>query len=422
MYAAQNPLFSSITVVVIAICGTTSLQAQNTSSPYSIYGLGDIDHRPYNRTSGMGGTGLATRSSFFLVDNNPAAITGLTRSFYMIDVAGAGRTVTYSGTPVTAGNTSSRDFWIKRITLASKINGWWAASIGFKQFSNVNYKLTGQKETEGSAAVYNASYEGDGGLNEYFFNNAFDVTKHLSLGVRASVVAGSINQSEIVSSEDLGTTITTKVQDYYGKGRLQAGAIYSVPVSKKWGLSLGAKYIPQVKLPSERTISVKEGETVLVDDKKLTSYRYYLPVTYAGGIAAKFDNRVTYALDYTYEDWASLHIKDQGWQLINSHRISGGVEFSKNKKIWNKDMEYKFFQFGGFFNQSYLQVNNQPVKEWGVTAGMGGFIGSGLQYTVSLEGGVRGTTNQKLIKENYFQLNFSFSYRDFLQSKGRKYN
>mgnify|MGYP000509248199 CR=1 FL=1 len=41
--------------------------SQNMNSPYSIYGVGDIDFRPYNRTSGMGGTGIALRSSYYLI-------------------------------------------------------------------------------------------------------------------------------------------------------------------------------------------------------------------------------------------------------------------------------------------------------------------------------------------------------------------
>ena len=71
--------------------------SQNMNSPYSIYGIGDIDFKTYNRTSGMGGTGLALRSSYYLIDNNPASIAGLTRSFYIIDAAFTGKSVTYSG-------------------------------------------------------------------------------------------------------------------------------------------------------------------------------------------------------------------------------------------------------------------------------------------------------------------------------------
>ena len=85
-------------------------------------------------------------------------------------------------------------------------------------------------------------------------------------------------------------------------------------------------------------------------------------------------------------------------------------------------VEKRFFQVGAFYNNSYLQVRNEPVKEFGFTAGMGGVLGKGLLYTLALEAGSRGTTRQKLIKENYVQLSASFSLREFLASKGRKYD
>ena len=85
-------------------------------------------------------------------------------------------------------------------------------------------------------------------------------------------------------------------------------------------------------------------------------------------------------------------------------------------------MEKRFFQVGAFISNSYLRINNVPINEYGVTAGMGGVLGPGLIYTLALEGGRRGTTRQSLIRENYVQVTFSISYRDLLLSKGRKYD
>ena len=78
--------FSGFTAFFYAPCFS-----QNTNSPYSIYGLGDIDYKMYNRTSGMASTGLALQSSAYLINNNPAGIAGLTRSFYIFNMAGAGK-------------------------------------------------------------------------------------------------------------------------------------------------------------------------------------------------------------------------------------------------------------------------------------------------------------------------------------------
>jgi hypothetical protein len=411
-------------ILIIGAVQFFAVQAfsQNMNSPYSIYGIGDIDFKPYNRTSGMGGTGLALRSSYYLIDNNPASIAGLTRSFYIVDAAFTGKSVTYSGTPITSDNSKNKDFWMKRLSLAVKLNDHWGSSIGFNQFSNVNYKFYGTKTVEGTATNFLAYYEGDGGLNEYHWTNAFSLGKHLSLGLKSSIIAGSINQTEAVTDPTASSTISTKVQDYFGKPRFQAGAIYATPIAKKWDISIAGKFIPQTKMTAERTISVLENDVAIIEDEFVKNNRFSLPNTFAAGIAIQHNKKTTFAADYTYEDWSSLKIKEQGWQLISSNRLSAGVEFSRQARVMNQVVEKRFFQLGGFYHNSYLQIRNEPINEFGFTAGMGGVIGKGLLYTLSLEAGSRGTTRQNLIKENYVQMTFSFSYREFLASKGRRYD
>jgi hypothetical protein len=182
-----------------------------------------------------------------------------------------------------------------------------------------------------------------------------------------------------------------------GKGRFQAGAIYTTDLSKKWNLSLGGRFSPRVNMTSERTLTVLEGETAVIEDEFVKNDRFSLPNTYAAGIALKHNNKTTFAVDYTYEDYSSLKIKETGWQLVSNNRLSAGVEFSRQARLMNQVVEKRFFQIGGFYNSAYLQVRNEPIKEFGFTAGMGGVLGKGLLYTLSLEAGSRGTTNQKLI-------------------------
>jgi hypothetical protein len=370
----------------------------------------------------MASTGLALSSSFYLIDNNPASLTGLTRSFYIADISTVGKSVQFKGDPITAENSNNKDFWIKRFGLAVKINKRWASGIGIKQFSSINYAFNGSKSVEGTTNTYITSYTGDGGLNEYYWNNAVAIDKHFSLGLRTSIIAGAINQTETISDDALQSVITTKQQDYFGQLRLQLGALYGTKLNKKWDLSLGARFAPKTKMVSERTLTVTENGTALVEDEFLKNDRFYLPNTFAGGFALKKNNNTTFAFDYTYEDWSSLNIKAQGWQLVSSHRFSGGIEFSKQLYIANQRVERRYFQLGAFLNNSYLQVRNQPITEYGFTAGMGGFINSSLLYNIGIEAGSRGTTQAKLIKENYVQLTIGFSFRDFLFSKGKKYN
>lgn len=183
------------------------VHAQNTVSPYSIYGIGDIDQKMYNRTSGMASTGLARLSSVYLINNNPAAIAGLTRSFYLFNIGLTGKTVQFSGTPVNSENNTSKDFWIKSASLSAKINKFWASNFGFRQLSSINYQFSGSKQIEGTSTQYLVSYNGDGGLNDYYWTNAFSLGKHFSLGVKSSFVAGSINQSEVITDQSVSAII-----------------------------------------------------------------------------------------------------------------------------------------------------------------------------------------------------------------------
>jgi len=397
-------------------------QSQNMNNPYSVYGIGDIDFKNYNRTSGMGGTGLAIKSGSSFIDNNPAAISGLPRSFYLAHVSVTGKTSTYAGDPINADNSRNKDMWIKRFELGVKINGWWASSIGFGQFSNVNYKFRGNKFIEGSSTNYETSMEGEGGLNDYHWSNAFALGKHLSLGIKSSLIAGSINQSEIIDDPILQNTLTTRQQDYLSQFVFTGGLIYEIPLNKRWDFSIGGKYSHEQKFSAERTLTVMEGEQVIKEDVFTKANRFSLPQTIAGGISFRHNKKTTLALDYTHEDWSALKIKSTGWQMINNDRITGGVEFSRFKNRQGKEVDYKFFQMGGFYNTGSLQVRNKPIKEYGFTLGTGGLIGNGLVYTISGEVGVKGTTQVKLIKETYFGLTLNFTYSDLLFSKGRRYD
>jgi hypothetical protein len=392
------------------------------NSPYSVYGIGDIDFRTYNRTSGMGGTGLAIKSGSAFIDNNPAAISGLPRSFYLAHVSVAGKTSTYAGDPINADNSKNKDMWIKRFELGVKINGWWASSIGFGQFSNINYKFKGNKLVDGSINNYETSLEGEGGLNDYHWTNAFLLGKHLSLGIKSSFIAGSINQSEILVDPTQGNTLTTKQQDYLGQFVFTGGLIYEIPLNKHWDFNIGGKYSAKQKFSAERTLTVSEGQTVIQEDAFTKADRFSLPQTIAGGISFRHNKKTTLALDYTHEDWSSLAIRGTGWQMINNDRVTGGVEFSGFRNKQNHEVDYKFFQLGGYYNTGNLQVRNKPIRDYGFTLGTGGLIGNGLVYTLSGQVGVKGTTQSKLIKETYFGLTLNFTYSDLLFSKGRRYD
>lgn len=411
-----------ILIQLLLVINSVFVYGQNMTMPYSVYGPGDLERSNYDRSTGMGGAGIANQSQFYVLQKNPAAMAALVRSFYQVDFAAMGKIVTYKGSPIDAENSNNKDFWIKRLALSAKITNRWASGIGFQPFSQVNYQFSGTGSITGTTGTYQALYEGSGGLTEYYWNNAVQLTKRLSLGVKSSIIAGSINGTETLLADGLNNTLATTVQDYFANARFRFGAQYVLPVSKNWNLSLGGIYSPQTKLTAERSLTVSDGGVDIVSNEFIANYTRYIPRTWGGGLTAKYKERLTYSVDFEHSDWSAHLFRDKGWQMKSSNKISAGTEWAKRIYSGNQWMEKRFFQVGAWYDQGSLQVSNQPISEWAVSAGMGGVLSRNLLYTVALEVGRRGTTRNNLIRENFGQISFSISYRDFLFSKGRQWD
>jgi hypothetical protein len=190
-----------------------------------------------------------------------------------------------------------------------KINKFWASSIGFKPFSNVNYDFSGNKSVVGSSDTYDAIYEGNGGLNDYHWINGFALGKHISVGLKSSIIAGSINQTETINNTAVLSSIQTKQQDYFGSPRFELGGIYSLAVNKKWDFSLGGKYARKTRLGAERTLTVTENTTTIVNESLNELNRFYVPQTYGVGITLTHNKKTTFAADYIFENWSPLNIR-----------------------------------------------------------------------------------------------------------------
>jgi hypothetical protein len=397
------------------------LCGQNMSTPYSVYGTGDIDHRKYNFNTGMGYTGLALKTSLYSSGNNPASAAGLEKSVFMFDLNTAGRIVSYSGNAIDTSNSNNRDFVIKKLSFTTKLNKIWASGIGMKQFSTVSYQFYSNKVIEGSNDTYLMQYSGDGGLNEYYWNNSFAIGKHLLAGLTASFLGGPINQTEIIA-DNSGNSVETKRRDYYGNGRLQYGLIYYGSISKKWKASLGTTFSNTTKMNYERSITVTQNSVVVLKDEFIKYSNTPLPRSYGIGIALSNNKGITIAADYNLDEWSALDVKGSNYKFINSNRFSAGIEFASTKQSYYGVTQASSIQLGAFLNNSYLMVNQHQIQEWGITAGVTKTVKNSLRIGASIDAGTRGTIQNGLIKENFIQFNLNFSYRDFFNSKGIKYN
>ena len=234
---------------IAALLFSAGAYSQNSNSPYSVVGIGDIENNFYNRTSGLANTGLAYRNDRFMINNNPAAYTALQPQFFAIELSGRAQFISYFDTPVNVLKNSSKDLAIKRLAVGTKINKRWASGVGLAPFSTANYGFSSVKTISGSSVNIPATYDGNGSINQVYWNNAVEITKHFSVGVQSSYLFGSLNQVENLFYSDLSTALTTTRQAYLRNFYLWRAVLSSR--SKKLGY-LGRRYLLQSNQTARR--------------------------------------------------------------------------------------------------------------------------------------------------------------------------
>jgi len=423
MYLSTHNFFIKkhyIFAAVILLFVSVKTIAQNVSSPYSIIGIGDIENSYFNRTSGMANTGIAYRNSQYIILNNPASLSVVQSQLFLVELSSRAKFVTYSGKGIT-GNLTGKDFSVERLSLGIRVNKWWGSSVGLMPFSTSNYSFSGTKSLQGTSSTLPVEYDGTGGVNRYYFANGFRITKNLSAGINTSFLGGSLIQQDSLLTSDLSNGLFTTKNIYIRNWYLEYGLQYHIPISKKWEADIGATYAHKTGLKAEYSALVKDerGDTL---SNRVTKNDYFtLPNSTGFGISVTKDKKLSFLADYRFQDWTSLNIKGINYSLVNSSRYSAGIEYSKKKQYANILYETFNLQAGVFYHKSYLKINNEQLDDRGFTLGAGVNSKRSLfGYNIAFEYGIRGTQFSP-VKENYTGLTISISYKDFWNTKGKKY-
>jgi hypothetical protein len=423
------------TLLFLMICGI--VQAQNTSSPYSIYGLGDFQTSAYNRTTGMASTGIAYRNENSIIQNNPAAYTALIPQFFHVEAGGRGQFSSYTNASYSNINNQgaaqiSNDFMVTRFAFATKVTRWWGASIGLMPYTQMNYSFTAL-EAQNGGALDEVSYTGTGGLHKAYWGNGFSLGKHLSVGVNTSFIFGALNEDEVLTDAASNSDIETTRNLYLRNANFDFGAQYYTQFgrNKAWALGLGATYTYKQRLDAQDSLSVIDNGTAVAVGGNNNTYGlldqnlYYLPSGFGGGLSLSKDSRmkkITFLADYQQQNWNSLGEYGVGYTLNNSQKYSAGLEVSKRANIFNTPVEHIYYQFGAYYDKTYVSLNGDPVRE------VGGSVGFGVNplkyprwgYNLALEAGSRFSSEQNAIREDFVRLTITIHYWDIWLTKGRR--
>jgi hypothetical protein len=427
-------MIRNILLVFLLITSIATTAQRTNSSPYSFFGIGEEFNPVTVEQSAMGGIGVAFSHYKYLNFTNPAAYANLRYTTYSFGMLNNKLTID-NGTETQSTNSTSLSYFALAFPLGSKAG----MSFGIQPVSSVGYSLTDTKLDANGEATEISLFTGDGGVSRVYGSLGIKVFKDFSLGIEADYSFGNIENSITNQIENVSLATKYKEATLVRGGSVTLGAQYKKELKKDLVLSIGTTYKigNDLKVTGDDylysltfTSAGTEFGRDTISQSSITG-NYKLPLKTNLGIGlGKYDKwyvGLEYESQGAIETTGFLNTSNAAYSYSESNRFSlGGFYLPKINSIssyWDR-VTYRagvrLEKTGLSVDGSGLGTNFTPVDDFGISFGLGLPLRQLSTVNMGFEFGKRGTTNNNLIQENYFNFRLSLSLTDSKWFQKRK--
>ncbi len=482
----------------------------NTFSPYSRYGLGELSSTTLAHNTGMGGAYIALRPDstmpIFINTGNPASY-----SLIKLTSLEVGGSYLYSNI---VSNTSTQKKWGTNFaygTLGFPIKSNGGACIGIMPYSHVGYDTQSKMDEIGIGNV-DYKYSGSGSLNKVFigygvmpfqkslrkfrkhrlyiadslktltktqyavkeFGNK--VLSDFSIGLNVNYIFGNVqNTSRVVYPNSLlynntyreniitigdftgnfGAQTAITIDSIWNRKERKSKIDFSIKQLKELALSPEqiAKEIKRISdsIPLQKrafkekvkftfgyfmglnnTLKVNyntaafnyivnsSGQELIRDTAYFNQEQkgsIQLPLEQGFGIGFKKGERLNIVADVAITNWQNFKYLNEINTLKDNYRTAIGFNFVPEKYAAGRGsfLRKVNYRFGVSYQSGFINLNNTVLSNYTVSAGVGLPVGIGRlssMINISAQYGIMGTKANGLMRENYWRINFGFTFCD----------
>jgi len=398
------------------------------SSPYSIFGIGNLYGVSSQMNMALGESTTAFSSPYFINPANPASYMAFDTNSFVFDGAFTLRSTTLK----TIDQSQKTNFGsLSNMYFGFPVTKWWRASLGIMPYSNVGYEIHADTIVQNIGKATDI-YKGSGGLNKAYFGSAFSPIKNLSVGINMSYIFGNIIKESAITFPDSGTFANTMIRSSARLNKLNfdMGLMYNINLKGGRFLQLGFTYNPKQFIDgqsekiaytyafdySKNLEKIKDTVNIEASNKGQVT----LPTSIGAGIMIGSTNRWFATADVNWQKWSEFRYLGDNPGLKDKLRVSLGGQFRPSAVDMGKYSQRINYRAGFRFEQSYLELNNTRINDFGISFGVGlPMKKSRSTINLALEVGAQGTPNNSLIKENYirFTLGTALQERWFLKRR-----
>ncbi len=400
--------------LLITFSGITLFAQNSTNSPYSGFGIGELEMNAGGRNVAMGQTGIALQSSLFLNTANPASLTAIAPKNFLFDMGVHYKYTNLANSDKSVDVTNGNLSWIQ---MGFPISKRFFGGLSINPKSSVGYNIYSVKSLDGTLKKYQSVSGGSGGLSEAAALLAWKLSKNISLGAKGGYIWGSVTQTIEQSLSVSSTTYVISEEDNitYSGAYFDLGTQISIPVSSKSTVMIGgvAGLSSQLNSDISTTItkSYESSSEIIASDAK-SSNSMKLPLDAGIGVSFLYGPKWVATVDFRQCNWKDATLKINSNKLSTNNSYRGGIEYSpkNDPTVFRQAMRYRL---GYRFDSGYLTLYNQQIHERALSLGLGVPIRKDRSYAnFSLELGMRGTKKSYLVEEKFVKLNCSFNLWD----------
>ena len=407
----------------LLITGEVSRAQQTTSSPYSRFGMGDLNSQFSSVFNSLGGGGYAINDSKIINPFSPASYSSYQSNSFLFSTGINNETIDIQSL---TDNQTVNNLSLSHILFGFPLTKKIGSSFGIIPFSSIGYSMQNRDDIFGADMLY----DGDGGISKVYFGSSLELHQNLSVGANASYLFGGLNRRKrlVFDDETIFNSRSNSLINIKGI-YYEFGAVFSKKIDDNNSqISISINTSNNTNVDAKRTNLVEtfeySGTNEIVKDTFVNSVEkgsMILPKYTNLGLAYSLDKWL-FVFDYSTQNWSDYELFEESDSLINSQRISGGLQFTPDISSVNQFYKRCHYRVGLALNTTPLQINNTQLEDKSISFGIGIPIKKNKStYDISLILGQRGTTSNNLLKENYVKIGLSMSFEGIWFVK-QKYN
>ncbi len=300
----------------------------------------------------------------------------------------------------------------------------WTAGIGLNQITGVDYNLSVTSQVANSDLLSQNTIEGRGGLSEVYLQTGFRILDNLSLGIHGSYLFGSTirtNQLVLMDEEFSPVGISSELfeRTTFSDVSVKGGIYYMLPLGQQKVVNFGATYhvfgdiggkeFAKMAELGQASIPNSPGD-VLSDDVEGS---IFIPNRLGFGVTYEKIDKFVIGLEMQHQDFREYRgFNGVDSNLEESFKLSLGGQYTPNAYSMESMLQRTRFRAGVEFERLPFVLNNTQVDDLGINFGASIPVHSMSLLNLAVKVGTRGTTDNGLVRENYFKVSLGVSIND----------